>query len=308
MTRGVTLLSIGSEGYLWWAVNMAASIKFYAPDLPIQLVGSADIIKRIKDYRVEKAFDHLTEMSTPDYMDVVVKPGRATGTVIAPGRAKLKLPDYFIFDRTVYLDVDGCAVKDITPLFDTPADFATHVHCTYPLGSIEAHPDMYWCNSSAIMQHYGLSAEAEVPATQSSFILYTKTPANQQLFKQAWHNIAQNPIPVANRNKTWGRGHGMQPDELYLNIACAQTNTYPLNVQPIYFRMVLHTGKYKEVGEIRNSHYLIGLYGSADFTHHSLKSVYNRHMRSIWQTVFPQIPFRKCEDPLNYKVAGQKFL
>jgi len=304
--KGVALLAIGSEGYMLWAVNMACSIKYFSPDLPIQLIASADMIERVKENEYDKLFDYFTEMQRPHYEHE----GR-----LAPGKAKLKMYEYFIFDKTLYFDTDGLVIKDCRPLFDLveTQDFAslhTHVHSTYTLEKDS--PDMYWCSSSVIREHYKLSADTMIPATNSSFMLVeTRLPdgqecdANQKLFAQAYGNIALNPIPEHQRNLSWGRNRNLQPDELYLNIACAQTGIYPGNAQPIYFRPKLQTGPPLEINAIRElGFYAIGLYGDERFSHSSLHSVYDRHIMSIIPEILPHKPIVKAHQLLPQKLSN----
>ncbi len=297
MLQGVTLLSIGSEGYLMWAVNMACTIKHYSPGVAIQLITTKNIEERIKRYGFEKVFDHFTIIEETEYTE---------NGKLAPGKLKLALPQHFIFDRTIYFDVDGCIIKDITPLFENPGKFITHVNATYALGDIEDPGFMYWCKSSSIMNQYHLPPVATLPAINSSFYLFEKSPETMALFKQAYQNITENPIPAERRNKSWGRSPNLQPDELYLNIACAQTNTYPVDLKPFYFRDKLKTGPVPEVNEIRKTFYGIGLYGDENYNHPSVKSIYDRNVRHIFEATFPGSHFMKAHQLCAYKIANNK--
>ncbi len=298
MNKGITLLAIGSEGYMLWAVNMACCIKHYSPQLPVQLVASRSIIDKIKACRFELVFDYFTEMVEEDYT--------AQGQ-FSPGKAKLSLPGYFIFERTIYLDVDGCVIKDLTPLFDLPGHFIAQLEGSYKPGSDE-HPEaMVWCKSSVLMQHYNLAHDVTIPALNSSFLLLDDVPEVQQLFKKAHDNLSLYPIPAALRSARWGYGQGLQPDELYLNVACAQLGMYPLDVQAVYFKARRLHGKVPEINEIRNSFYGIGLYGNEDFNHPQLKSVYDRCVRPLFYSFFPKHHFSKAEYLMKYKIVNQKF-
>ena len=298
MIRGISLLAIGGDAYMWWAVNMACSIKYYSPDVPVQLIASRGIIDKIKAQQLEKVFDYFTEIIEDDYTQ---------NAAFAPGKAKLKLPEYFIFERTIYLDTDGCLIKDITPLFDAPADFGVQLSGSYKLGEEEHPASMRWCASSVLMKYYNLKPTATMPAINSSILLFENTEANQQLYKQACDNFCNNPIPANQRTQTWGRGQGLQPDELYLNVACAQLNRMPYDLTAIHFRPRHNTGKLPEVNELRKTCYGIGLFGNEDLTHVSLKSLYNRHMYSIFLHFFPHKRFTKVEYLMQHKIVNHKF-
>jgi len=300
MNKGISLLALGSEGYMWWAVNMACSVKHFSAGLPVQLIASGALIDKIKKLQLEKVFDYFTEIAEEDYLDDKGK--------LSPGKAKLKLTDYFIFERTIYLDVDGCVIKDLSPLFDLPTLFAAQVNGTYQPGVEELPAAMYWCKSSVLMKHYGLAPDVTLPALNSSFLLLSNMPEIENLFAQASENLNLHPIPAGQRHKTWGRGKGLQPDELYLNIACAQLGIYPDDVRTVYFRNRNDRGKVLEINDIRKNYYVLGLYGSEDFNHVSLKSIYNRNVRPLFHEFFPGKHFAKAEYLMTFKIANFKIM
>lgn len=297
MTKGVTLLAIGRDAYRIWAVNMALSIKHFAPDLLIQLVVSPEIKAALKYYKQDICFDYLTEIDN-EHTHI--------NGVFAPGKAKIALPSYFIFDKTLYLDTDGVVIKDLTPVFDLPYDLIMHVHNYYVLGEIESPESMYWCNSSVIMKHYNLAPETKLPAINSSAFVYTNTNENKALFQQAYDNISNNPIPREKLFKTWGRGLGLQPDELYLNIAIGQTKVYPESIYLMHFRPNNHKGKLPTFDEIKQHHYGVGLYGGEDTNHASVKNIYDAVMRPIWEAKFPDKHYLKAHQLLPHKIVNEK--
>ena len=156
------------------------------------------------------------------------------------------------------------------------------------------------------MNHYNLSPETALPALNTSFYIIDKCDDTTRLFQQAQINMNQNPMPRNIRFRTWGRGDGLQPDELYLNIACAQTGIYPNNCKPLYFRHRNKLEKNKEINELRQNFYGIGLYGGTHYNHPSLNSIYDRHVRPIFETTFPGAPFMKAHQLMTYKIANLK--
>ncbi|HWB62796.1 MAG TPA: hypothetical protein VG603_04735, partial [Chitinophagales bacterium] len=153
-TKGIALLCTGHETYMHWAVNMACSLKAVSPNIPIQLVGSGANLEHVRHSGFEKVFDLITPMRWEDYSD-------AKGSFF-PAKAKLMLPGYFDFDTTLYLDVDGVAIKDINPLFEKPDALVMQLNGYYQPGLVEKPANMLWCSSSVIMEHYGIAPGAKI--------------------------------------------------------------------------------------------------------------------------------------------------
>ena len=75
-----------------------------------------------------------------------------------------------------------------------------------------------------------------------------------------------------------------QPDELYMNVALAQTGIDPTlkNPYPVYFN-------YRQIDpeqDIVRDHYVLGLYGDHNFTHRTVVDYYDRKMNQILRTNF----------------------
>ena len=115
MTRGVTLIAIGGSGYLKWAVNQAASIKFHSPNIPIQLIVSKGLYEDAK--RHTSLFNFFTPLNDEQWQD---EQGR-----LFPAKLKTSFYDLLYFDESIYFDVDGITLKDITPLFEQEDDLVT---------------------------------------------------------------------------------------------------------------------------------------------------------------------------------------
>lgn len=100
MKQGVTLIAVGNDAYLRWAVNMAASIRYHSPDIKIQLITSEDLAAKAES----KWFDIVTVADKDLYTD--------TDGRFFPAKLKTGLYNLLCFYETVYLDVDGCVVKE----------------------------------------------------------------------------------------------------------------------------------------------------------------------------------------------------
>src|SRR5581483_4262858 len=122
-TKGVALAAFGSEAYMWWAVNMACTLKHYSPQVPVQLIASEPILSSLKLQKLESLFDYLTTLETTDYL--------TESAALFPAKAKLSLPSYFAFDTTLYMDVDGAVIKDVSPLLQLPFKLVMQVNSWY---------------------------------------------------------------------------------------------------------------------------------------------------------------------------------
>ena len=300
--KGVTLIAIGKYGYLQWAINMALSVKYDTPDCNIQLITS-EFLK--PDAEAAKAnygcFDILTVVPNEAYMDE----GR-----LFPAKLKTSFYDYLAFDETVYLDVDGCMIKDISPLFDIKADFASDVQAVYDITQGDRFEAMKWARINVVYEHFKLPACAKFPALNSSFMFIRKSETAKSIFANAYNELMNNPLPLEKHWYSWGQKRktkNNQPDELYMNVALAKLGIIPEHIGAINFRMINEGGQAIPLQEIAKSKYGIGLFGELRINHISMREHYNRHMKTVWQYMVKSgEPFSaKCEILSQHKFAVQ---
>lgn len=275
MTRGVTLIAIGDRGYFNWAVNMACSIKYHSPTVKIQLITE----ERFRDdsKMFPEFFDILTVVDEEAYTE--------NGSLF-PAKLKLKLYDHLYFDETLYFDVDGCVLKDITPLFDHEADLAGDIQGVYERSQGDNFTHLKWCQPNIIWPHYGLKEEDKLPAINSSFLFIRKSALNQKLFNLAYYNLMAKPIPYSQHWHNWGKqraGKIKQPDELYFDVAMAQLGIIPKHEVAVFFRLIIDPIKYAGLDEIKQHHYAIGLFGDLRTNHITCREIYDREMGCMWR-------------------------
>lgn len=294
MTQGITLIAIGRYGYLQWAINMAASLKHHTPGAPVQLICSRALLP---DAQLSQSRYGLFDILTPVDDDSFMQDGR-----LFPAKLKTDFYKSLAFDETIYLDVDGCTIKDITPLFSTGAPFATDVQGTYQLTHGEHFNQMKWARPDVVWFHFGLNALATLPAINSSFMFIRKSAVCEKLFSLAHEQLMRNPLRPEQFWHPWGNTRKTkinQPDELYFNVALAQLNIIPQHIPAIHFRMANESGPPVPVEQLAQNHYGIGLFGELRTNHQSLREHYNKHMRQVWQQVIGNRtgePFSaKCE-------------
>jgi len=159
---GIVLIAIGGEGYLRWAVNMAASLKTFAPNLQIQLLTSIDLLPSA----IGISFFDIVEALPNEAWQA--EQGR-----IFPAKLKTSFIDYVEFEEFIYLDVDGCIIKDITPLFGL-GDIVTDVQGVWSWGDGDFN-HLKWAKPPVIYEHFGLKESDKLPAINSSFLLLKKS-------------------------------------------------------------------------------------------------------------------------------------
>ena len=297
MKQGVTLIAIGRYGYLQWAINIACSLKFHSPGVPVQLIVGKPLWP---DAQVAHSkyglFDFITCIEESEYTEA----GK-----LFPAKLKTDFYKHLIFDETIYLDVDGVIIKDITPLFSIKSNFASDVQGIYDLSHGEDFNCMKWAKPANVWFHFGLKATDKLPALNSSFVFIRKGALCESIFAKAKELLHTNPLPQELQWHPWGKARKTkinQPDELYFNVALAQLGITPEHAQAIHFRMANESGPYVSLTDLQANYYGIGLFGELRVNHQSLREHYNKHMRQCWQAVIGNKtgePFSaKCE-PLS---------
>lgn len=274
--RGILLLAIGRDIYHKFAKQMAMSIKYHS-DIPIQLL-------------TDKPFDceFIDTMTQISYKDCHYDSGR-----LFPGRAKLSMNQYTIFEETIYLDVDAICLKEVDSLFDLcTKDYHSQIVGSGTFEEKEF-PNMVWAWPKDIMYKYNFKPTDKIQFINSSFQYWKKA---DELFSQALKNILD-PIPVKDLRSRWGKD---QPDELYMNIALAQLGIDPtINTEPVYFNnRTCDNEQY-----LLKNHYVLGLYGGGDrhFTHGTVRKYYDRKMQSYIRGKYNYCSFISCNQLMKQK-------
>lgn len=280
--KGVILLSIGSPVYARWAHNMAITVRVMSPNLPIHVVTDGNF-----PFEPEHAniVDKVIKMDESDYL----KDGK-----LYPAKAKLSLYDYSEFEETIYLDVDGCCVRDLNELFDRcdelgkPFQVQVNGISTKDKDNLDA---SLWVKPKQIFEKYEIDEDAQLPGTNSSFWYFKKCEESSALFEKALENLS-NPFEVRELRYQWGRS-GTQPDELYMNIALGQLGYMP-NIEPVlYLRKRDMNGRSRGLDEIQANYYVIGCWGDENYNHWEISGtgqvnsgLYNKHVSICWNTYY----------------------
>lgn len=264
MTKGVVLISFGKRGYAYAAYNMAYSIKHYNPQLSVALLCD------------NKFKDHLTHSSHMNvFDDVIILPDKVLFSPSGghdPCLTKLSMYDFLPYDYNLYLDVDGVALQDITPVIDALIEkggyYYTHIFGSRSLQDGNENEEMVWAWMSDIWEHYKLPKDAKLPATNSSIQFIKKGDQAELFFKKLKENYA-NPIPIERLRLKWGGG---QPDELYLNVTLCQLGWEECDHYIFLGNRISHL----TFEQIEKQYYILSIFGGRGFTRDCYMEWYDR--------------------------------
>lgn len=293
MTKGVSILAIGSSAYGRWAVNFAVSLRYHSPDVNIQLI--CDEKNLLETIHYHHLFERVTKM---DIVDHVNDKGD-----LFPAKAKLNLFKYFAYDKTAYFDVDAVVIKDISPLFELDGDIYTDVQGVHMIKEGNVFNHLKWAKPETIWKHFGLNEDSKLPAVNSSFVLINKNEKTEALWLLALKLLIENKMPTDLYWHKWGRGNGHDADELYFDVACSMLEIIPEHLVAVYFRTIIEPGMAIPLFELEKKHYAIGLFGETRSLHQSSKEYYNRLMGNYWRAVIGTFFYNKCETLLKDKIV-----
>ncbi|MES2829676.1 MAG: hypothetical protein V4687_16055 [Bacteroidota bacterium] len=294
--RGIVLLAIGCPAYGNFAFNMAVSLREHSPNIPIQLIYEEHAISHLNDWH-RSFFDWLTVIEKDD--------SRYPDGKLFPANAKLHLYEYSAFEKNIYFDVDGLVIKDITPLFDLCESaggyFYSQMSGVYEIKEGKNNfPGLQWANVDDIKEYYQLEAGEVLPAINSSFQYFTHSEESQVLFDQAL-SLLNNPIPISMHPQKWGK-KGFQPDELYMDVALCKVNLVPELAgfkELIYF----NTRRGDGLDTLKTKYYLLGLYGGINFTHMSIRKMYDSELQRIFRVRGYGTHWFKIDNLMRQKIS-----
>lgn len=263
--KGIVLLAVGNKYYAQWAYNMAVSIRYHSPDVPIQLVYSEGILHGIED----SVFDVKTKMRLEDYFE----------SKIAPQRAKLSLYKYLAFDESLYLDVDGLVVKDIKPLLNQNEIYHCQTARYLKYDDKFVNKAWTWAEPKVTYEHFNIEKDVSFPQLETGIQYFKRGEKLNNLFNLAL-SLYCNPIPYDKLRIKWGRS---QPDELYIGAACALLGHNPEMGKPSLH--MTYKDKLENEADISKNYYVFGLWGNKALNHHRLINYYDRLVKKYSKEV-----------------------
>lgn len=206
-TKGILLIALGHVQYGNMAYNLANSIRFSNPDLPIHLVHTDSSVSQFPDYRPFTTH----EVCNPDYYKI--------GSQIVYIKAKTHMIDLSPFDETIFIDVDTLIFggKDLNRLFKE-YEFCDITFENYGLVNRQRPDKHFWCDMELAKKVYDFSHDAYEVCSQ--FVYFKKTDNVKEYFEVV-KDIFINP-------KLEGmKFNGYLPDEMAFNIATGITGIKP---------------------------------------------------------------------------------
>lgn len=286
-TRGILLMAFGHSSYGKWAYNMAVSLRHYSPELNIHLVAEESVLSDI-DQSVFSSVDTNA-----------VLPYRITGGV-DPAAAKTMLNEFSPYDQTIYLDVDGIAIQDITPLFDRI--FSAHSVFFQVMGKGGRQSDIsyMWVQNGTAWEHFKLKEDAVFCTSQTSIVAFDRSEQSQEFFRKLAENY-RNKIPQSFYSIQWGPG-AHTPDEVYFSGTAAQMDIVPdINIQPIFFPREHR----KDLGNIQSEFTILSMWGARNHVRPFAKDWYDRLMHSYLASKGGTHVF-KAHKLYDHKFSGRK--
>jgi len=255
MTQGIILAAFGQPNYIYMAAHLAASLVSDNKDIKITLLHDHCIGYMPKDFY--QFFDGFKEIKR----EHLYHNGK-----LDPGFLKINIPAYLPYDKTLYLDVDGLSLKDISPVFDTDKEFATEVIGKGQYGKEINY--LFWTTQKNAWEYFNLNEESVYRSVQSSSMFFKKGKFVEKLHKML---VEHWDFPYEKLSNHWG---GTIPDELIISGVCAKMNYDPSFNEKIVFFGFKNTGE--SFQEIIDRNYILSLYGGKGLVRQKYLDFYNR--------------------------------
>ena len=277
----VTLLAFGRRGYAYAAANMVASLRYHGHTGPIHL-------------HVGRALRPYVDELVPD--DSCTKHELADEYAADPGWCKVNLANIFKGKETLYLDVDGVCLKDITPLIEAlRKDGRSYMCSVLGKGGVSDSIGYFeWSTPQKVAEKHGLN-DATYYGIQSSWSYFKRGDWLDAFSTQVL--AAWVMWDVKELKHKWGVG---KPDELFYSIACSVMGYDPS------FENVIHFGKgFDPLPKVREGHYFLSLYGIGK-GRGSVPPRYVDCYDAEGRTISKRYPFHKAELIRRDKYANFK--
>jgi hypothetical protein len=265
--QGISLLAIGNPTYGTWAGNLARSLRWFHPDVLIQLVYEDGAVKGTD----LSLFDVLTPIDPAD--------ARRNGR-LNPSWAKLRMVNYYplSWDKVMFLDVDALAIAPYMHLFDDlDTDYKIHTWATTDQKD-GVFGNMLWLKIDDMRRIFDLPTET-IPGTNSSFQIMKLGDEAEKIYTEAQEAYLHFEANYSARNlyMQWGKRkihNAILPDELFFNVALSRRKGYD-GWKPILFH---NTGdKHMDLDQAaKEGKCFIGYWGDKGYNSHVARSTYDK--------------------------------
>lgn len=285
--QGIILLALGQPHYGNYAANLAMSIKFNLPDMPIALLHDDTAIRHISGDKRIKLFDQLVEVPKEIYQ--VNGENRYI-------RTKNFLYSLTPFEETLFLDADIVLFPNVADSISklinelSEFDFSVSSRGFYELDKLSDNTYSQWVKIEDVKKAYGLK-KGRYYGLHSEFFWFKKTAKNDKFFSLVEsitadfdsykvithdHSVHHSAISLINevevRRAVFASG---TPDELPYAIAMAKMKQYPHkdNFTPIYWELADYNKLIHKVKELYSQY--IGLSWGGNRTPAETTKLYN---------------------------------
>ena len=237
----ITLLAFGRRGYAVATANMVLSLRHHGYRGRINL-HCTDVM--------EGMLDESTKQE-------VLLHGLSDDMARDPGKCKVMLPSIIRDDATLYLDVDGIAMKDITPLVDQLMEderpILAQAAQPYLVGAGAKPQGHWWVTPKVMIERHGLKDGDRIHAVNTSAMWLRKGPVLELLQREMLRAHAA----YIRRDLVHKWGNSI-PDELCVSAACAVLGIDPAMPASVCF-FDRAPARAEQVAEAA---YILPLYGS----------------------------------------------
>lgn len=200
----ITLLAFGRRGYAIATANMVLSLRHHGYRGRINLHCTEDMEAMLDDATKTEVLMHRLSNELASN----------------PGLCKASLPSLIRDDATLYLDVDGIAMRDVTPLVEQlmldERPILAQAAAPYVVGAGARPQGHWWVAPKTMIERHGLKDGDRIFAVNTSAMWMCKGPSLDRVQREMLkaHAAYQRRDLV----HKWGSS---MPDELCVSAACA---------------------------------------------------------------------------------------
>lgn len=238
--RGIYIPAFGEKKYLHWAVNLAASVKLYSPNVDIVLLHEEGLLPS----EIEQTLFDGFEVIPNDFL--------RSGDKLTPGVAKLNLYPLLKHEENLVIDADSISITDLNGLFDMCNEKDIAFDCGWEGDENSPAWPCQWMPLDQVKRTYELPKEYKIYEVNSSFIYTKKNKTTAKFWQQAASNVKEG-------HRGWGTSF---PDELAFNVALAQCGINP-RLDKLYISWDSKVNNVvKGVSELSKRYYLLTFWGN----------------------------------------------
>ena len=237
----ITLLAFGRRGYAIATANMVLSLRHHGYRGRINLHCTEGMEAMLDDATKQEVLMH----------------GLSNELASDPGMCKASLPSLIRDDATLYLDVDGIAMKDVTPLVEQlmldERPILAQSAVPYVVGGDARPQGHWWVAPRTMIERHDLHDGDRIHAVNTSAVWMRKGDALNAVQREMLKaHAAYSRRDLVHK---WGASI---PDELCLSAACAVLGLDPTmpSVACFFDRAPV------KAAQIAEAAYILPLYGS----------------------------------------------